>query len=266
MPLPVVTIMTDFGLRDGFVGVMKGVILSLTPQAQIADISHEIAPQDVLEGAYILMRCVRYFPPGTVHIAVVDPGVGTARRPVAGRVGTQFFVGPDNGLFSYLIEAAQAQGTAMEWVHLDRPEYWREEISNVFHGRDIFAPVGAYLAGGMPLTALGTPISDLLRLTLPRPEQIPGGWRGRVMAFDQYGNIFTNLERQQLGNQVGGVLLCGAEINGLVNTFGERPPGELIALYDEADYLMVSVVNGDARQRLQCQTGDIVEVYDRSAS
>lgn len=256
----VITILTDFGLVDGFVGVMKGVIYAIAPQVNIADLSHDVAAQDILEGAYTLGRCVPHFPPGSIHIAVVDPGVGTRRRPLAARLGDQFCVGPDNGLFTYLFDQAEEAGAAIKAVHLDRREYWRPEISNIFHGRDIFAPVAAHLANGVPLTALGTPIHDPVRLDLPRPEALAHGWRGRVMAFDQFGNIFTNLERRRLGEQVSRVRLEGVEINGLAPTFGSRPPGELIALYDEDHYLMIAVVNGNARQRLGARVGDLVDV------
>jgi hypothetical protein len=258
-----ITLMTDFGLRDGFVGVMKGVILGIASQAQIADLSHDIGAQDVLQGAFVLGRSVGYFPPGTVHVAVVDPGVGTQRRPVACRVGDAYCVGPDNGLFTYLFQQAERLGAPLEVVRLDRPEYWLPEISHVFHGRDIFAPVAAHLANGVPLSALGTPVQDAVRLELPPVEVIPGGLRGRVALIDYFGNLLTNIERQHLapfGERRLRVRLCGVEIEGLVVTFGSRPSGELVALFGEADDLQVSVVNGNARERLGAQVGDLVEV------
>ena len=153
--MPTLTLTTDFGLKDGFVGTLKGVIWSICPSAQIADISHAIAPQNVLEGALVLGRAYAFFPAGTVHVAVVDPGVGTARRPLAARLGVHYFVGPDNGLFTPMFEDAEKNGWPLEIVHLTNRHYFLAEVSRTFHGRDIFAPVGAHLANGVPLAELG---------------------------------------------------------------------------------------------------------------
>ena len=139
--MTIITLLTDFGLQDGYVGIMKGVIWGIAPGVQIADISHAVKAQDVIQGALVLRHAVPYFPAGTVHTVVVDPGVGTSRRALAGRLRDQYFVGPDNGLFSLVLEQAEAQGETVEWVHLTRGEYWLPQVSAVFHGRDIFAPV-----------------------------------------------------------------------------------------------------------------------------
>jgi hypothetical protein len=148
---------TDFGAGDHEVGVMRGVIYRIAPQAKLADLSHDIPPQDILEGALILSQAASYFPPGTVHLAVIDPGVGTARRPIAGRVGDSFFVGPDNGLFTLRWKLAEEQRKPVEVFHLDNPDYWLPVVSRVFHGRDIFAPVAAHLANGVAWRRLGKP-------------------------------------------------------------------------------------------------------------
>jgi S-adenosylmethionine hydrolase len=195
--MPILTLLTDFGLQDGYVGIMKGVIWGIAPEVQIADISHAITAQDVLQGALTLRRAAPYFPAGTVHVAVVDPGVGTSRRALAGRLGDQYFVGPDNGLFSLVLEQAEAQGRAVEWVHLTRPEYWLTQVSAIFHGRDVFAPAAAYLANGVPLIKLGEPIHDPLRLALPQPQRTAGGWSAEVIHIDHFGNLATNLRRDQ---------------------------------------------------------------------
>jgi S-adenosyl-L-methionine hydrolase (adenosine-forming) len=173
-----ITLLTDFGLRDGYVGVMKGVIYGIAPHAQIADISHTISPQNILEGSLALGRVASFFPPGTVHIAVIDPGVGTARRPIAARIGAHYFIGPDNGLFTVVLERAERSGDHIALVHLDRPRFWLPNVSNVFHGRDIFSPVGAHLANEIPLEDVGTPIENIARLELPRVEQSQQGFRG----------------------------------------------------------------------------------------
>ena len=227
--MTVITLLTDFGLRDGYVGVMKGVIYGIAPRAQIADISHAIPPQNVLYGALALERVAPFFPDGTIHVGVVDPGVGTARRPIAGQVGAQYFVMPDNGLATILIQRAREIGETVRVVHLHKPEYWLPEISNVFHGRDIFAPCGAHMAGRVPLEQLGTPIEDYISLDYPQPQPIPeGGWRGQVMEVDFFGNLSTNIERQHVGGlEPLEVRIAGITISDWVNTFGERP-GRLV--------------------------------------
>src|SRR3990172_4981507 len=156
----IITLMTDFGMKDGFVGVMKGVIWGIAPEARIADLTHLISPQNIREGAVVLDRAAPYFPAGTIHVVVVDPGVGTARRPIAAQVGEQRYVGPDNGTLTVLLARAQRENWNVQIVELNQRQYWRDEISASFHGRDIFAPVAAHLAAGVPLPAVGSPISD----------------------------------------------------------------------------------------------------------
>jgi S-adenosylmethionine hydrolase len=259
--MPVLTLTTDFGLQDGFVGTMKGVIWSICPSAQIADISHAIAPQNVLEGALVLWRAYTFFPAGTVHVAVVDPGVGTPRRALATRLGEYYFVGPDNGLFTPIYVEAEKNGWPLEIVHLTNRRYFLVEVSRTFHGRDIFAPVGAHLANGVLLTELGTAISDPVRLTLPKPERTRTGWRAHVMAVDHFGNLATDLPAAALAEPARVTFaLHGKEVRGLVTSYGERGPGELVALVDSRNYIELAVVNGSAAQVLQARVGDVVEV------
>ena len=257
----IITLTTDFGLKDGNVGVMKGVIWGIAPGAAIADLSHLISPQNVPEAALILLRSAPYFPAGTIHIVVVDPGVGTARRPMAAQVGAQYFVGPDNGILTLWLERAEKEGQPTRFVHLDRPQYWLAEVSHVFHGRDIFAPCAAHLAAGVSLEDLGTPVSDPVRLALPQPQRTPNGWRGELIHIDHFGNLASNIRVEHLrGQPLATVGLGGVNINGMVHTFGERPPGELVALFGSTGNLIVSVVNGSAAERLQARLGDRVEV------
>ena len=256
-----ITLLTDFGLQDGYPGVMKGVIWGIAPDAQIADLTHFIHPQNVLEGALVLGRAASYFPTGTIHIAVVDPGVGTQRRPIAAWLGNFYFVGPDNGLFTILLERAQEHEEKVQIIHLDRPRFWLPEISNVFHGRDIFAPVAAHLANGISLVELGTPISNPKMLEIPRPQPNEAGWRGQVVMIDYFGNLATNLERQHLASMGAvRVRIAGQEIRGLLNTFGDGEPGKLAAMYGEANDLMIAVNNGSAAQLLGVKVGEPVEV------
>jgi S-adenosylmethionine hydrolase len=261
--MTVITLLTDFGLQDGYPGVMKGVIWKIAPDVQIADISHSIKPQNILQGALALARTAPFFPPGTIHVAVVDPGVGTSRRPIGLHLGEHYFIGPDNGLFTLVLENAEANHLLVQVVHLDQVEYWLPEISRVFHGRDIFAPVAAHLATGIALKDMGTPIQDPIRLQFPRPEPIKtGGWSGQIIEIDTFGNLSTNLEQAHL-LPLGEVRIhiAGRQIDGLVSTFGDRPKGTLIALYGTAHDLMISIVKGDAAHTLHVYVGDVVEVY-----
>jgi len=261
LDMTVITLLTDFGLKDGYVGVLKGVIWGIASQVQIADITHQVRPQNVLEGALALSRVAAYFPAGTIHLAVVDPGVGTQRRPLAARLGEHYFVGPDNGLCTLLVESARQSGAYVEFIHLDRPQFWLPEISKVFHGRDIFSPVAAHLANGVALSELGNPISDPKLLEIPHPQRVGDGWRGQVILVDNFGNLSTNLTRQQLAGMSPMVVrIAGKQIRGLVNTFGDARPGTLAAMFGEADDLTIAVVNGSAAAALSVGAGEPVEV------
>jgi S-adenosylmethionine hydrolase len=260
----IITLMTDFGMKDGNVGVMKGVIWRICPQAQISDLSHMIGPQNVREASLILLRSAPYFPKGTVHVVVVDPGVGTARRPMAAKIGDWFYVGPDNGTIMLLLERAEKENWACKFVQLDRTKYWLPDVSYVFHGRDIFSPVAAHLANGVSLSELGTEFSDPVRIQLPQPQYIGNSWRGEVIHIDHFGNIASNIRVENLGDAVQNkdkiiVKLNGIEIKGMVNTFGERVEGEVVALLGSTGNLIVSVVNGNAAAKLGVKVGDGIE-------
>ena len=259
--MPVITLTTDFGLQDGFVGTLKGVIWSICPTVQVADISHQIAPQNVLQGALTLWRACFYFPPGSIHVAVVDPGVGTLRRPLAARLGAHYFVGPDNGLFTPMLEQAEKQTWPVEIFHLTNPHYFLPDVSHTFHGRDIFAPVAAHLANGVPLEQLGPAITDPVRLSLPKPEKVPTGWRAHIMLVDIFGNLATDLPAATLAERDEVTFsLRGREVRGLVTSYGHRQSGELVALVDSENYVEIAIVNGSAAQALGAQVGDIVDV------
>lgn len=260
--MQIITLTTDFGLKDGNVGVMKGVIMGIAPHVQILDLSHNISPQNVPEAALILKRSLPYFPPGAIHVVVVDPRVGTARRPIAARLGHQRIVGPDNGLLTMALLQAENEGWPVEIVHTSKPEYWLPDVGHVFHGRDIFAPIAAHLANGVELQELGSQIDDPVRLILPQPERTEKGWRGEVIHIDHFGNISSNIRIEHLGEPGKlAIHLCETEIRGMVHTFGERQQGDLVALYGSTGNLIVSVVNGNAAQRLGAKLGDPVEVY-----
>jgi S-adenosylmethionine hydrolase len=266
--MTVITLMTDFGIKDGNVGVMKGVIWGICPTAQISDLSHMIQAQNIREAGYILARSVPYFPKGTVHVVVVDPGVGTARRPMAARIGDWFYVGPDNGTVTGWLERAGQQGWSTDFIELNRSQFWLPEISHVFHGRDIFSPVAAHLASGVSIHELGSPFSDPVRLELTKPQKTEQGWHGEVLHIDHFGNVSTNIRLENLGEAMKKkegirIRLNEIEIDGMVDTFGERAPGDLVALIGSTGNLGIAVVNGSAQQRLGTRVGDEVEVLYR---
>lgn len=256
-----ITLLTDFGLQDGYPGVMKGVIYRICPQAQIVDLTHNIRPQNILEAGLVWMRSCPYFPEGTIHTGVVDPGVGTQRRPIAARIGAAYFVCPDNGMLTPLLDDARLNGKAIEIVHLNQPRFWLPQTSAVFHGRDIFAPAAAYLAGGTPLGELGKPMDDPVLLRHPQPILTPDGWQAEIIAIDHFGNISTNLKKEQVAGQEDLLVrIRGKEIHGLSYAFGDHAPGELVTLIDSDDRLAIAIVNGSAAREIGAQIGDPVEV------
>jgi S-adenosylmethionine hydrolase len=259
--MTIITLLTDFGEQDGFIGMMKGVILSIAPQVTLVDITHQVEPQDIRQGAFLLAQAASFFPPGTIHVAVVDPGVGTARRPIALRLGGHTFVGPDNGLFTLVLQQAEAGHQTFEAVTLDKPEFWLPVVTRSFHGRDIFAPVAAHLAMGKSLTDLGTPLTALVRLTFPAPQRTTSGWQGEVISIDHFGNLITNLDASHLGDPQGvSLIVAGNTLQGISQTFGERAPGELIAMIDSSGQVSVAVVNGNAARLLGLKIGAPVTI------
>src|SRR5690348_7412233 len=188
MRRPVITLTTDFGVSDHFVGVMKGVILGICPAAEIVDISHEIGAFGVTEGAFLLAQAYRYFPRGTVHVVVIDPGVGTSRRPILAEAVGQRFVAPDNGVLTMIYGQAKHK---VRWVTAEK--YFLKPVSRTFHGRDVFSPVGAHLARGVPPAKMGRPITDYMRLDFAKPVRTARrGWTGTILKIDRFGNIITN--------------------------------------------------------------------------
>ena len=188
---PVITLLTDFGLSDAYVGTMKGAILSICPGAQLIDLTHTIQPQNVRQAAYVLLTAYRYFPPHTIFLVVVDPGVGTARRPIAVATDHGFYVAPDNGVLSYIQPHVHIQ----QIVTLENSDYWLPIISQTFHGRDIFGPAAAHLASGVPITDFGPVIPRLVTLPDPRLEITSAAIHGEVLHIDHFGNIITSIGR-----------------------------------------------------------------------
>ncbi len=263
----VITLTTDFGTSDGYVGAMKGVILSINPDAALVDITHEIAPQNVEQGAFLFGANARYFPSNAIHIVVVDPGVGSARRPLALQRGQTILVGPDNGVLSLAIDglpAGPGESTpAVRAVHLNRPQYWLPRVSRTFHGRDIFAPCAAHLSLGVPLESLGEPVQDWVRLAvIPPTRRDDGAIVGRVRHIDRFGNVVIDVADSMLAEMdpsQARVQVAGREL-ALRQTYSDAAPGELVALMGSTGYLEVAQRNGNAATELGVRVGDAVTV------
>lgn len=250
-----ITLLTDFGTADGYVAAMKGVIAAIAPEARVEDAAHDVPPGDVVGAAWTLGRYWRLYPPGTVHVVVVDPGVGSERRGLAGRVDGRFVVAPDNGVLTWVL----AEAGSVELVALENPAYRREEVSATFHGRDIFAPAAAHLARGVALEALGPRVPDPVRFDLPQPEVVEGGFRGTVVHVDRFGNLITNIPGDRL-RQVRRVVVAGRVVGPLRRTYADVAPGEALALVGSAGLLEVSVRDGNAAALLGAGRGAEVRV------
>lgn len=258
----IITLTTDFGTQDAYVAAMKGVILSITADVDLVDVTHEIPPQDVREGAYIMDTATRYFPDGSVHVGVIDPGVGTERRAIAVRTERALYVVPDNGLLTPILQREYP----LESVQLDNPIYWRNKVSHTFHGRDIFAPVAAYLARGVPLNAIGTPIDpkDLVRLEWPEAVRTPDGYvEGIVVHVDRFGNIVTNIPATLLKGTPDRWVFAvnGKQLRGLKKAYAEVPQGEGLALIGSNDTLEFSLRDGNAAQAWDVKPGERVRAW-----
>jgi S-adenosylmethionine hydrolase len=251
MSAPIITLTTDFGMRDPWVGIMKGVILGICPAARLVDLSHDIGAQDVLEGALCLEAAVGFFPTGTIHLAVVDPGVGGSRRPMAVRTGGQCYVGPDNGLLSLALERG---GGRIEAVELTAREYRLSPVSRTFHGRDIFAPAAAHLASRVPLERLGRAMTDPVRLLPPSARHEDGLVAGEVIGADRFGNLFTSVTEKDLAGLDGplGVVveIGGIRVGAPVATYSDALPGGVGALVGSTGRLEVFVREGSAQAAL----------------
>lgn len=254
--------LTDFGWADGYVGVMKGVILSIAPHVTLVDITHDVAPQDVRDAAYVLYTAVPYFPPDTIHLVVVDPGVGSERRAIAVRSAQGTFVAPDNGVLSYVLDAGPPQIA----VSLTNPQYHLAQVSRTFHGRDIFAPAAAYLARGVPITELGEAIRDLAVFLMPEPRaRADGVLIGQVIHVDHFGNVITNLRCEDVPwpSEASIVEIGGQVITGLQETYARVQPGEPLALIGSSGHLEIAIAGGNAAQQLSVHIGDEVRLWRR---
>jgi S-adenosylmethionine hydrolase len=257
---PVIALLSDFGTRDHYAGTMKGVMLGICPEATLVDLTHDVTAHDVLEGALQLASAYRYFPPGTIFLAVVDPGVGSARRGIAADTGDYRFVAPDNGVLT----AVFREQAPRRVVELTERRYARPTVSRTFEGRDRFAPAAAWLAKGIQLTALGRPVTDYQQIEIPQPEVDADTLRGVVLRVDRFGNLVTNVDRRTFerfsqGKTIG-LSAGGHAVARLVATYAEMPAGEVCALFGSTDHLELAVNAGSAAAQLALARGAAIVI------
>lgn len=271
-PVRFITLLTDFGLDDIYVGAMKGVIASINPMARVVDLCHGIEPQDVRAAAFMLAGSFGYFPPGTIHVAVVDPTVGSERPALCVQAGEYFFVGPDNGIIS----AACCRAGRPKIFHLENEEYFLKNPSRTFHGRDIFAPAAAHLSAGVPIDSMGPRARSMKRIRFPEPllRRGTGSERsiaGKVVHVDRFGNLITNIEPDSVGSvfprtpRCRLLVTCGKQvIQGLSETYSEAASGMPLALFGSYGLMEISIRDGDAATSLGVGRGGRVEILPAS--
>ena len=259
---PPITLITDFGLTGPYVASMKGVILGISPQSAIVDITHAIQPQNIQQAAFVLDAVLPYFPTGTIHVVVVDPGVGSERRPIAVFTERACFVGPDNGVFSRVYRDENVRDIR----HLRNPDYHLPAVSYTFHGRDIFAPVAAHLAAGVSPSVLGPTIADPVTIPFPTPEQLPdGSIRGQIIYADAFGNLISNIPRQWLDSRTDWTFeIAETAITGLSVTYSDVQPGDFVALGGSAGLVEIAQRNGSAARHLNVDAGETLIVRPAS--
>jgi S-adenosylmethionine hydrolase len=262
-PTRIVTLLTDFGLRDHYVAAMKGVLLTLNPNLTMVDISHQVAPQDIFSGAFTLSQAYALFPPGTIHLVVVDPGVGTARKAILVSAATQWFVAPDNGILTYIFDREET------WAahEITADHYFRKPVSSTFHGRDVFAPVAGWLSHDIPADKFGPRLSHPVRLKLPELTRVRDTLiQASVLAIDAFGNIVTNLKPEDLpvysapGTRSCRILAAQKEITGFYRTFSEGKPGEVFVVPGSSGYLEIVMHQNSAAAALNLAPGALIGV------
>ena len=258
----IITLITDFGTRDYFVGSLKGVILGINPEARIVDISHEVGPQNILEAAFLLKSSYRYFPRDSIHMVIVDPGVGGARRPILAAAGDHSFVAPDNGVLSWVFSEEES----VRVYEITESKYFLNSPGRTFQGRDLFSPVAAWLSRGIAAKDFGKEIRDFKKIEIPAPIlRGEGEIEGEVLYIDRFGNIITtltgpHLKPFELVKDTLEIMLLNDRIHGMKSTYSETPPGEVGALLNSCGHLEVYINLGHAASRLNASVGDPVKV------
>jgi S-adenosyl-L-methionine hydrolase (adenosine-forming) len=253
---PLITLTTDFGTRDGYVAQMKGVLLGINPEARLIDVTHDIESFDITEAALVVKGLSEYFPEGTVHIAVVDPGVGSKRRGIVMRLDGRFYVGPDNGLFSLVF----ARSHTREVREISNSNLFLHQAHPTFHGRDVFAPAAAHMSLGTAFDAVGPVVEDPVMLSIPEPIQTEDGIEGEIIHVDRFGNLTSNIESGILHRSVDSVQIGGLEIKGIKRFFSEVPTGTPIAVINSFGFLEIAVNLGNASLDLGVKKGSLVRV------
>ena len=255
MAQPIITLTTDYGTGDHLVGVMKGVILKLNPEARIVDITHDVMPFDILDAALVIGQVYSIFPPKTIHVVVVDPGVGSARRPILVTGDQHYYVAPDNGVLSMVFE----REPKVTVRHITAEHYFLNPLSNTFHGRDIFAPVAAWLSKNWQTPSFGDEVTDYVRFTMPKPKVAGSTIKGVVLKVDNFGNLITNLTPEDVPQVISGgkfkITAGGRDIDKLSQTYSYGAPGEVVAVIGSSGFLEISVNKGNASKSLNMQRG-----------
>jgi len=255
-----ITLTTDFGLSDHFVGVMKGVIAGIAPATQVIDLSHGVRPYDIVDGAFTIAQAYRYFPKKTIHVIVVDPGVGSERRPLLAEMAGQYFIAPDNGVLSMVLSREEPARVR----HITAEKYFLHPVSRTFHGRDVFSPSAAHLASGVKPAQFGRRIEDYVRVSFDKPARAGKHcWTGSILKADHFGNLATNFHIDQFPgiHTRAFALKAGTQVIArLALTFSECAPGELFALVGSSGYLELAVSQGSAAETLGCGPGSPVEL------
>jgi hypothetical protein len=255
MTAPILTLTTDFGLSDHYVGSMKGVILGICPHVQIVDISHQVSPYAIAEGSFLVAQAYRSFPPGTVHVVVVDPGVGSERRPILAEAAGHYFVAPDNGVLGMIFAREEHQVRL-----ISNASYFRQPVSQTFHGRDIFAPVAAHLAAGVAPSRIGEAIADYVRPPFEKPRQSgPRTWTGEILKVDRFGNAVTNFHADDFP-ALAELTVGRFKARRLVRSYTEGRAAELVAIAGSSGYLEVSVNRGSAARKTGCGIGTSCQI------
>jgi len=261
--MSIITLTTDFGLKDPFVGIMKGVILSINPKVTLVDLTHNITPQNVKEATFALHSAYRFFPKGTIHVVVVDPGVGSKRRPLLVQTQDYFFIAPDNGVLELIFRENKPKV-----YHLNNPQFFLKKISATFHGRDVFAPIAAYLTLSIPPEKLGKEINDYNRLDWPLPQIENDTLKGTIIYIDRFGNLITNISQRLFQDFIKNspflIKIKGVTLNQIAPYYQAVPPGEIIAIWDSSDYLEIACSLGNAQEKLGVKVGEKVEVEKRA--
>lgn len=255
----IITLTSDFGVRDHFVGTMKGVMLGIAPRASLVDISHDIQPFEILEGAFVLSQAWSYFPKGSIHVVVVDPGVGTERRPLLVEAGGHYFIAPDNGVLSMIYADSKHKVRA-----ITNRKYMLPQVSRTFHGRDVFAPAAAHLARGAKPSTFGKLVTDAIHLATTVPtRQARRAWTGAVLHVDCFGNLVTNFHVSEFDDVRKGPFEFSVglqRVARLALTFAECPAGELFAIVGSSGYVEIAVNQGSAAKQLGCGAGAPVDL------